>query len=655
MLSLFVLVSDASAQTKSLQDMAQEVAVASMPKVTIYEAKEIVTLDPAKPRSQAVAVVGDRILAVGSLEELKAGVGTQAYTVDNTFKDHVIVPGFIAQHDHPMLAAVTMTTKIIAIEDWAMPDKTYPAAKDRAEYLRLLSQANAEVTNVDEPLVSWGYHHYFHGNLKKTDLDGISETRPIIVWHRSAHEFFLNTAAEKKFGVNRAWFAGLKDSEKKQSDFDNAHYWEQGAFALMPLIASAIATPEKVKAGLQFVEEYFHTNGVTLGCEPGGLASKKMQDTQNAVLSDPATPFRWYYIIDGKSITGLHPDDEVIAESERMMTWGAGMTAFLPKQVKLFADGAIFSQLMQVKDGYKDGHQGEWMMDLEFFARTFRVYWDAGYQLHIHVNGDAGLDMVLDQLELNMRRHPRLDHRTVIVHFAVSRPEQVTRIKRLGAIVSGNSYYPVALADNYRTNGLDPARADSMVRMGNVESAGISYSFHSDMPMAPGQPLLLMWSGVNRITNEGNVRAAEQRVSRLGALRAVTLDAAYSLQLEKEVGSIETGKLANFTILSENPVTCDPMKIKDINIWGTVHEGRLLPVGNHRTVARNSIPIIDSELVKIRRLNSLYWSGVGEYNSRHGADWGSQMMLNAPSRSEQESLCSPGCTCKMLQALFAKW
>ncbi len=236
------------AQTKSLQDMAQEAAVASMPKVTIYEAKEIVTLDPAKPRSQAVAVVGDRILAVGSLEELKAGVGTQAYTVDNTFKDHVIVPGFIAQHDHPMLAAVTMTTKIIAIEDWAMPDKTYPAAKDRAEYLRLLSQANAEVTNVDEPLVSWGYHHYFHGNLQKTDLDGISETRPIIVWHRSAHEFFLNTAAEKKFGVNRAWFAGLKDSEKKQSDFDNAHYWEQGAFALMPLIASAIATPEKVKA-----------------------------------------------------------------------------------------------------------------------------------------------------------------------------------------------------------------------------------------------------------------------------------------------------------------------------------------------------------------------------------------------------------------------
>jgi hypothetical protein len=98
------------------------------------------------------------------------------------------------------------------------------------------------------------------------------------------------------------------------------------------------------------------------------------------------------------------------------------------------------------------------------------------------------------------------------------------------------------------------------------------------MPMAPGQPLLLMWSGVNRVTNDGNVRGPEQRVSRLGALKAVTLDAAYSLQMEKDLGSIAPGKLANFTILADNPVTIDPLKIKDIKVWGTVHEGRVLPV-----------------------------------------------------------------------------
>ncbi len=173
------------------------------------------------------------------------------------------------------------------------------------------------------------------------------------------------------------------------------------------------------------------------------------------------------------------------------------MTAYLPMQVKLFADGAIYSQAMQLgAPGYSDGHHGEWMMEPDFFAHTFRVYWDLGYQLHIHVNGDAGLDMVLDQIDANMKRNPRPDHRTVIVHFAVSRADQVARIKKLGAIVSGNPYYPVALADNYRVNGLDPVRADNMVRMGDVERAGVSFSFHSDMPMAPGQPLFLMWSAV---------------------------------------------------------------------------------------------------------------------------------------------------------------
>lgn len=566
----------ALSETPSLQEMAK--TTVSLPEIVIYPAKEIVTLDPAKPNVKAVAVVGNRIIGTGTIDELVTKAGKQPYRINNKFADLVIVPGFIAQHDHPLLAALTMTTEIIAIEDWVLPQATSKAAKDRADYLRRLGEANDRIKDPNEVLVTWGYHHYFHGELKKADLDAISATRPIIVWHRSAHEFYLNSAAERKYGVTREWFDKQSATVKKQADFPNAHYWEQGGFAVMPLIAPAIATPERLRAGLEFVQAYYHAAGVTLGAEPGGLASKKLQDAQNEVLSNSSSPFRFYFLVDGKSVTAAYSDNRVIEESEKFRTWGRGMTAYLPKQVKLFADGAIFSQLMQMKDGYTDGHKGAWMMDPPFFARTMRVYWDAGYQLHIHVNGDLGLDMVLSQLEQNLRRNPRPNHRTVIVHFAISTPAQVAKIKALGAIVSGNPYYPVALADNYRVNGLDPARADTMVRMADVEKSGISYSFHSDMPMAPGQPLLLMWAGVNRVTNNGNPRAPEQAVSRLGALKAVTIDAAYSLQLEKDVGSIVPGKLANFTILAENPVTAEPTKIKDIPIWGTVHEGRLLPI-----------------------------------------------------------------------------
>ena len=227
---------------------------------------------------------------------------------------------------------------------------------------------------------------------------------------------------------------------------------------------------------------------------------------------------------------------------------------------------------------------------------------------------------------------PRYDHRTVVVHFSVSAPDQVERIKRLGAIVSGNPYYVTALADKYRSL-LGPERADQMVRMGDVERAGISYSFHADMPMAPGQPLFLMHCGVNRITTSGRVAGEDQRVSREGALKAVTLEAAYSLQLENKVGSIVAGKLANFTILDDNPVTCDPKKINDIGIWGTIHDGRFLPVMQFAGNAQTALGPVANELTTAA-------ASVAHRHDHHQHDGHSV----------------PGCFCtvnRVLQAAFA--
>lgn len=583
-------------QPGSLQDVAR--TAEPLPSVTIFTAKEIVTLDPAKPRASAVAVVGDRILAVGTLDQLKAAAGDQPYAVNNAFANQVIVPGFIAQHDHPFLTALTMTSEIIAIEDWVLPTGTVPAAKNQADYRQRLKEADAKLKDPKETLVTWGYHQAFHGKLTRADLDKISASRPIIVWHRSCHEFIVNTKALETYGVDAAFVAKMSKSAQSQSNLKDGHFWEQGMFAVVSKFLPAIATPDRLKRGLEFMVEYYHSNGVTLGSEPGGLLSKKLQDAENEVLSSPSTPFRFYFIPDGKSLVAAYPNN-AIQETEKLTAWGQGMTSITSKQVKLFADGAIYSLAMQVRQPYLDGHEGEWLMDPEVFARAFRLYWDAGYQIHIHVNGDRGLDMVLDNLELNMRRHPRHDHRTVIVHFAVSGKDQVDRIKRLGAIVSGNPYYVAALADKYSEVGLGPERANQMVRMGDVERAGISYSYHSDMPMAPGQPLFLMHNGVNRTTMSGRVAGENQRVSREGALRAVTLDAAYSLKLENEVGSIVPGKLANFTILGDNPLTVDAAKIKDIPVWGTVHEGRILPAKHVGKVQASIGPMQDASALTL--------------------------------------------------------
>jgi predicted amidohydrolase YtcJ len=546
-------------------------------KTTIYTASDIVTMDPSRPFAEAVAVFEQKIIAVGSLEEVTAEVDGAAYKVDRRFDNHVIVPGLIDQHVHPLLAALSLNMEVIAIENWVLPDRTSKAVSNRSDYLQRLKAAEAGMEDVDETLFTWGFHHYFHGKLTRQDLDSISAIRPIVVWHRSAHEFILNTPAMERYGITDEFYDSFSESERSQSNFAEGHFWEQGWYPVLYKLVPALTDPVKLRSNLEFVERYLHEAGVTLIAEPGGLVSKELQNAQNAVLGDADTPFRSYFIVDGKTMASTQLND-LIAATEVPLEWGAGKTSFLPKQAKLFADGAIFSQAMQMIDGYTDGHHGEWMMAPSLFADAFNTYWDAGYQLHIHQNGDAGLEMVLDLLEEAQRRNPRDDHRTTIVHFGFSTAEQVGRIAALGAIVSANPYYLTALADNYAENGLGAERANEMVRLGDVLRAGVSLSLHSDMAMAPAQPLYLMWSAVNRETVSGRVAGPEQRIGVRDALKAVTLGAAYSLRLEESVGSLEPGKLANMTILEKSPYDVEPDYIKDINIWGTVHEGRLFPI-----------------------------------------------------------------------------
>ncbi len=565
------------AQSISLSDIGG--SILGGPPATVFTAREIVTLDASRPLARAVAVVNDRILATGSLEEVEAVLGDQPYEIDARFADLVIVPGFIAQHDHPILAGLTMSSLILSIEDWELPNGTAKAVSDRDDFMTRLAAAEADMTDPDAPLLTWGYHASFFGPLTRADLDTISRDRPIFAWVRSCHEFVLNTAAMEKAGVTKELIAGWSATEQAQSSFENGHFWEQGLFAVLPKIAPMVAEPGRFRHGLEIMRDYMHAKGVTFGNEPGGILARPVQEAVNEVMSSPSMPFRWSFTPDGKSLVAAYDDDlRVLRETEALIDWYGGMTSMAEKSIKLFSDGAIYSLAIQLRDPPIGDYHGEWMMDRDAFERAFRIYWDAGYQMHVHVNGDAGLDRVLDALEENLRRNPRYDHRTVIVHFAVSAPDQVERIKRLGAIVSANPYYVTALSDRYSETGLGPERADQMVRLADVDRAGVSWSLHSDMPMAPGDPLFLMWCAVNRMTSSGRVAGENQKVSAEAALRGVTINAAYSLRLEKDLGSIEPGKRANFTVLDRNPTTVDPMTIKDIIVWGTVMEGDVLKI-----------------------------------------------------------------------------
>lgn len=568
----------AHAQGISLQDVISKAS--PLPEATIYVARDIITMDPARPHAEAVAVVQGKIAAVGTRSELEALAGDQKYRIDETFSDKVIMPGFVEQHVHPLLTSLMLVAdSVIAIEAWETANGPAPAARTEDAYKEALQSALEAYTPGESAFLTWGYHHYFHGPMSRALLDELAPDFPVIVWHRSMHEIYLNSRAMEKYGVTADYVASFSSSQTKQSNFEEGHFWEQGLFKVIEKVAPAMATPERLVKGLQYSEDFYHRNGITIAAEPGGVLSRDLQNVVNSVYGDDATPFNHYFIPDGKSLFGLYPDDpgKLLAETEAVTGWGDGRAKYLTKQVKLFMDGAIYSQLMQMREGYTDGHHGEWIMDPEVFNGAFQTYWDAGYQIHIHNNGDKGLDVLLDNLEEALRRNPRYDHRTVIVHYGFAASDQIVRAGRLGALVSANPYYVTALADRYAEIGIGPERTTRMVPLGEAERLGLSLSFHSDMPMAPAKPLQLVWSAVTRLTADGKVNGPDQAVSVDTALKAITIDAAYSIQLEDEVGSITAGKIANFTVLEESPYDVAPEKLKDIGIWGTVLEGRVQP------------------------------------------------------------------------------
>ena len=546
--------------------------------IVVYSASKIITLDPDIPTAEAVAVKNERIVATGSVRDIQQLFPDQNLIFDSTFESLILIPGLINQHEHAWLASLLFSTEILSIEDWVLPDRTVKRAEGAVEYRERLKNIVSSHSDSSNVLYTWGFHQLFHGELTRADLDEISSTIPIVVLQRSLHEQIHNTAALNHFGIDQSLIDDASPSVRAQTNFSEGHFWEQGQSLIVPAVFADLFRPSRYLPALEKLKDYWHAAGTTLVAEPGGIVSPALIAAQNQVLGDLETPFRMFYIADGRSFVSNFQEDSVITETQKLYTAAIGMTEFIPNQVKLFADGAMFSQLMQMSDGYLDGHHGEWLMDPEVFEIAFRIYWDAGFQIHVHQNGDAGLDMVLDNLEANMVRTPRIDHRTVIVHFGFSRPDQVERIAKLGAIVSANPFYPIILADRYSEEGIGAERAQEMVRAGDVIRAGVSLSLHADTPMASGQPLRLMSDAVNRVTVNGNLVGPKQRIMAEQALRAVTIDAAFSLRMEDEVGSIMAGKLANFTVLFEDPLAVSPEKIGDINVWGTVHEGRVLPI-----------------------------------------------------------------------------
>lgn len=547
-----------------------------MSEITVFTARKIVTMNAPMPEATAVAVRDGRIVEVGSLETLKPWLDGHPHRIDRQFENHVLMPGFIDPHLHPTLGAVLLPCHFITAMEWKLPDRICAPVTTHAAYLARLAEIVAGEGAAEEIVVTWGVHRIWHGNVDRTALNAVSGDKPIFVWQRSFHEIIANDAAIEWMGVARA------DLERHpQIDFETGRFFETGLAVAAQAMNRVLLSPERYGRGLDLVKRTVHLGGHTT---IGELAYPLMNDAMewrvlSHTLDREDTPFRTKMVPRGVQrgdFTGTPEDDlkSIEAYAERNTD-----RLFFGRNVKLFTDGGFFAELMQMREpGFIDGHHGEWLMAPEAFETYARALWLAGKQIHVHCTGDMGLELALDVLQRLQDEKPRFNHRFTIEHFGVSNPEQVRRISDLGAIVSANVYYVHELGEAYWKESIGYERASQMARLGALERAGIPFALHSDFTMAPAMPLNSAWVAVNRIAESGAVMCPQERVSVEAAMRAITIDAAYILGMEDEVGSIRSGKKADFTVLEQDPFEVAPEALRDIPIWGTVFEGRPFPI-----------------------------------------------------------------------------
>ncbi len=540
--------------------------------VTIFTHSTIITMNPDAPTAEAIAIRDNTIVAVGDLASIKSKLRGEQTRTDNRFAGKVIMPGFIDPHVHPSIAATILPMEIVAAMSWPTANGYSKPLRTPESFIGRLRQLNQTLTPGDW-LMAWGYHQPYHGPLNKDLLDQVSRERPIMVWQRSVHEMFFNSKALETLGLTQKHFA-----EEAHSNWEDGHIWESGLFALAQPMMKIIAAPSRYLKGLSLMSELIHRGGVTTVGEQGFPQISTLLEYWSLKWELIGRPYRFALVPNAMFLSNKHESTaEVLSAAEGLLEKSSDRIRVV-KHIKYYADGAIYSQLMQMTEPYLDGHHGEWMVPPQKQKALLQTFWRAGWDIHIHVNGDAGLDKVLDDITLLNETEPGKNPRIVLEHYGYARNDQHARVKELGIAVSNNPYYLYELAPIYAKHGLGPDRAENISPLGGLNSADVDFSFHSDFTMAPLQPLTLAWVATNRIASDNKTWGGHQRIPVETALAAITIEAAKSLGLESEIGSLEAGKKADFTILEENPYEIPRERLKDIAIWGTVFEGLAYPL-----------------------------------------------------------------------------
>jgi predicted amidohydrolase YtcJ len=531
---------------------------------TVFTGGIILTVDTEFSEAEALAIRGNRIIAVGSEAKVLEAAGVVAQVVDLAGK--TMLPGFIDAHTHVVAGSI-----VDAVMEYVGMAK-YGTVAEVLDHIA----ARAATAPAGEWLVFRNFDPAVQEGLDAltfNELDAISTEHPIFVLNASGHLAYANSTAFEVADVpadveNPPGAEFVRDADGKLTGVmkNNVAYSRvSGAYP-------ALAATEPSEALIGLLEKWGQYGLTTVSeLSLGGLSQSPADvDVMLSAAASGRLPARIraypFYTLGSEAwdSAGVKP--------------GTGNALARVAGYKLVADGSNQGFTGLQREPYLDSDdRGIAYMSAEELREAALERAEKGWHLAIHGNGDAAIDNVLDACEAI--RDAGIDMSRVrarIEHCSILHDEQISRMKELGVsasfLIGHVHYWGVAMRDQV----FGEEKAQLLDRCRSCEEAGVGFTLHSDFMVTDPLPLHMIEMAVTRTTwkEPGYVLAPQERVSVETAIRAVTSEAAWQLFSEHEIGSLEPGKLADLVILDQDPRAVEPGKIKDIEVLQTWMDGR---------------------------------------------------------------------------------
>ena len=530
------------------------------------------TMDPARPRATAVAVAAGRIVGVGDATPEMAGGVSAGNVID--LKGATLIPGFHDAHNHMIGFGLSLTEIDLRV--------------DSLDELYARVAAKAAVTAAGEWIIGSGYDQTKTGAHPHRDmLDRIAPYHRLWLKHTSSHMCVVNTLVLRDLGIGEdaprvdggrvATDAGGRPTglmeERAQELVGNLTH----PYPLATLTdAVAVAGERYLREGLTSVTEA-GVGGGWIGQSPIELAAYVAAREQGRLH----VRAELMVVSDAFHALTAHPSDGIETGIDLGLRTGFGDDWLRLGPMKIFTDGSLVGRTAAMSAPY-DGDPGNGDIDNRGYLQDDAAHLtaaiiaahQAGWRVAAHAIGDRAIDLALDAFDAAAARYPRHDPRHRIEHFAAARPDQVARVAALGVIPVGQGRFATEIGDGMLASvGQD--RHSWLYRQRSVLDAGVVLPGSSDRPVVTGAPLLGIHDMVNRRTASGAAFNAGEAITAEEALRAYTWGSAYASHAEQAKGSIGVGKLADFTVLSEDPIAVSPDRIADLEVIATIIGGEL--------------------------------------------------------------------------------